>query len=489
MKIKSGLLSFLCGAVLLAPTLVTATTVSTWSPVMDKTASDFTLVASNDDAGALDIAGGKQAVTVVPADNADAIRAAISAELQTRSADKDFASVQYWPYNVTVSVDDALADSKFNLNVTLSGTTLTGSFDGALALKTGQNPAAAASWAALGLDAATNGYKNDGKLYFLKSATYVSKDVPAAGRRSVTVVLFKAVTPTPTSGPAPTAVPTLTPAPTTVPIPTPIPTIEPRPTEVPVPTETPLPRPTGTVQPTPAPDCLPTATLTGETNSGLTNLELFSIVDDPLGVQRADSMKNLLSGISGSRTSGEKASTSYGDTARTIMTLAMGIPVNGYTSNISVSPVRMIQGEGGTLEGSVSFTKSSTYTAGVRTEVFLALPVFDETVSGDVSGDRAMKGLEVIAPQSVSGTERTFTFTVKDNKNKDQNGVVSAIRTEYYLVRVAATIPVATPTGAVTVSPTSAHAGGGGGGCSAFGFAPMTLLLLAPLSLLRRHRK
>ena len=87
-----------------------------------------------------------------------------------------------------------------------------------------------------------------------------------------------------------------------------------------------------------------------------------------------------------------------------------------------------------------------------------------------------MKGLEIIAPDSVAGTSRSFRFTVADNETKDGNGVSGAVRTEYYLVRVAANAPT---------TPTSG--GGGGGGCSAFGFATLALLLLAPLSLLRRR--
>ena len=63
---------------------------------------------------------------------------------------------------------------------------------------------------------------------------------------------------------------------------------------------------------------------------------------------------------------------------------------------------------------------------------------------------------------------------------RDRNGATGKVEAEYYVVRVAAN-----PGQLVTATPTGRYRSSG---CSAFGYGPLTLLLLAPLSLLKRRR-
>ncbi|WP_156789493.1 Synerg-CTERM sorting domain-containing protein [Aminomonas paucivorans] len=287
-----------------------------------------------------------------------------------------------------------------------------------------------------------------------------------------------AATPTPTSTPTGTPTPVVSPVPTLAPTLTPAPTVAPRATETPLPTETPVASPTGTLQPTPGTSLIPTVGLIGETLSGITNGAVYSLGSDPLASQRAAEFRNLILGTgttSGTRASQVRAS-SFGYQARDLIQRFMGVPVNRYTANIAVTPVNLLQGDGSTLYADLTFRRSAA-DAAARSEIFLVLPTYE----AGASGTRTMTGFVLLTPHSTaSATERTFHFDVVDNAVRDRNGVTGKVEAEYYVVRVAAN-----PGQLVSATPTERYRSSG---CSAFGYGPLALLLLAPLSLLKRRR-
>jgi Synergist-CTERM protein sorting domain-containing protein len=81
-------------------------------------------------------------------------------------------------------------------------------------------------------------------------------------------------------------------------------------------------------------------------------------------------------------------------------------------------------------------------------------------------------------PSEVSiATEQTKNTVIAEGSKYDANEATDALKVGFSLVSV-----VATP---VSATPTTAPSSGGGSGCS-FGFAPLALVLLAPLALLKK---
>ena len=460
------------GALLVAlPAIVGAVTVSTWDPVTTKTNADLPVTVD----GVGSLAASVEVQEWETAESA-AIRTAISTELEVRAPGQTLGTVTYYPYCVSVDASGA-ATAPVTLTVSVTGLTLAGVYDGVVVKATGGG-----AWAALRRDASLNSYSAAGVVSLDADAVslYVTS-FDGGGQESLDVRLafFTVATPTPTSTPTGTPTPVVSPVPTLAPTLTPAPTVAPRATETPLPTETPVASPTGTLQPTPGTSLIPTVGLIGETLSGITNGAVYSLGSDPLASQRAAEFRNLILGTgttSGTRASQVRAS-SFGYQARDLIQRFMGVPVNRYTANIAVTPVNLLQGDGTTLYADLTFRRSAA-DAAARSEIFLVLPTYE----AGASGTRTMTGFVLLTPHSTaSATERTFRVDVVDNAVRDRNGVTGKMEAEYYVVRVAAN-----PGQLVSATPTSHHRSSGG--CSAFGYGPLALLLLAPLSLLKRRR-
>ncbi len=85
--------------------------------------------------------------------------------------------------------------------------------------------------------------------------------------------------------------------------------------------------------------------------------------------------------------------------------------------------------------------------------------------------------LPEVATEVSIATEQTKNAAVAEGSEYDANVATDALQVGFSLVSA-----VATP---VTATPTTAPSSGGGSGCS-FGFAPLALVLLAPLALLKK---
>ena len=243
------------------------------------------------------------------------------------------------------------------------------------------------------------------------------------------------------------------------------PSVSPRPTEEPLPTEDPS--PTGASEPTPGEDRLPQGTLRSQTVGRVTGERTRGIGADPLGLQRAAEIRRLLLGDETAARSADLRTS--GEEARRILEGTLGVPVNRNTANVAVEPLNLVEGNGTDMDVVLDFALRRSTAPGVRSDLFLALPVYRD----GADGSREMTGFLLLSPPSGDEDDRrSFSFDVDDETGTDADEDQGELAAEYYLVRVAANAPAG---------------GHSSGGCSGLGFLPLAMLLVLPLGLLRRR--
>ena len=188
---------------------------------------------------------------------------------------------------------------------------------------------------------------------------------------------------------------------------------------------------------------------------------------DPLGLQRAAEIRRLLLGDETAARSADLRTS--GEEARRILEGILGVPVNRNTANVAVEPLNLVEGNGTDMDVVLDFALRRSTAPEVRSDLFLALPVYRD----GADGNRIMTGFLLVLPQEGDEEDRrSFSFDVDDETGTDADEDQGELAAEYYLVRVAANAPAG---------------GHSSGGCSGLGFLPLAALLALPLGLLRRR--
>ena len=163
---------------------------------------------------------------------------------------------------------------------------------------------------------------------------------------------------------------------------------------------------------------------------------------------------------------------SFGTDAWTAILAALEITdESAYT--FSLSGVDCLDSTTSGLTAAQDVTFAVTYEDGVTTagDAVTGRMVFVYNVT-----DSKYDMLPEVASEVSIATEQTKNTVIAEGSKYDANEATDALKVGFSLVSVVAT-PVNTPT--------TAPSSGGGSGCS-FGFAPLALVLLAPLALLKK---